>query len=737
MAHHTKIRSQATAVQADPPEGRKAVENKNWPTVLHIAKRRLRKSAIDLFAHRYLGLALSNLGRFSEAVAAYEHALKLYPKDPAVLIFFSNILCEAGNYTRAYKLCTLATEVAPSVPRSWITLLLPCYMLGLHQEAINAAEKARSLPVSKDEYLLLLNNLCVNLRDIGLLDEALAACKEAIELEPKWQVPYVNQMLFLQSKPDISALEIKQAADVYAEQFEAPVRSQWPTFADRDCSPHRVLRVAFLSPDFNQHSVMYFLEGVLAQLDRGQFCVIAIYLSRVEDSMTARVKRHCDEFHSLAGLGDKDLADRILGLSVDVLIDLAGHTAGSGLRAMIYKPAPVQVTWLGYPGTSGMKAIDWRITDGIADVEGAEVEYVEQLYKLPDIFLVYRPLSRFPLYRYQPKYQVRPTPALENGFITFGSCNNLSKLTDTVLRTWAKVLQAVTSSKLLIEGKGLDDSVAQTKFTERCVAQGIDPRCLILIPRDASQQYLTYHRIDIALDSFPLTGGTTSEDLLWMGVPLISMNGQGFRARMGVSLLQNLGHPEWIANTTDEYVSLAKTLASDVNSLNSIRLDQRNKMERSPVMDEEKFVRNFEIALRTMWHHWCAKQQFADRECEKNQALLDWSQHPRPPRSPQVTVAPSRHISLSEAHQRLQTLTETALHVAPREIVLGGRTEPASITHKAWLDVLDWCEYLLESIPNEPLALATLAEIEHAHGRTDFAATYLKYAQAALTREMG
>ncbi|MBU3738553.1 MAG: acetylglucosamine transferase, partial [Rhodoferax sp.] len=392
---------------------------------------------------------------------------------------------------------------------------------------------------------------------------------------------------------------------------------------------------------------------------------------------------------------------------------------------------PVQVTWLGFPATTGLTAIDWRITDSCTDLPDADPEYAEKLWRLDDIFCAYRPMSRFPLYRYHPDYCVRTTPALDAGHITFGSCNNLSKLTDEVLQTWAQLLQAVPNSRLLVEGKGFESDATRSDFTRRFVGLGGDAGQLELIPRRSDQQYLTYHRIDIALDPFPLTGGTTSFDLLWMGVPMVTMQGDSFRSRMGVTMAKVLGHDDWVARDRQDYIAIAARMAADLPALNRQRLAQRLRMERSPLMDEALFAHRFGTALRQMWYGWCARRRTADTR-EQDALIQTWSTHPWPaPR--QVTIGPGQVISLQQAHQRLQALTDEALRLAPREQLLAGCTEPPEVTHEAWFKVLDWCEYLLDSIPKEPLALATLAELEHAHGRTAYAATYLHYAQESLS----
>lgn len=734
MRTKTNRRSLAKAAHPSSCAISKAVENKDWRAVEQLCTAQRRVTPGDKVAQRYLGLALASMGRLEEGLCEYEHAVQQQPDDAVTLISFASVLTLQRDFQRAYDFSKRATEVAPSLARAWVSLSETCYMVGEHIAAVAAVQQAVKLALTRDERLLLLNNLSSNLRDMGRMDEALATCREAMALEPEWDVPYTNRLLFLQSMARTHAADLRDAATEFADRFEKPLVSQWPTFASRDTDPHRKLRVAFLSPDFNQHPVMYFVEGLLPQLDRCQFEVISIYLQWGEDRVTQRVRRHSDEFHVMAGLLPSELAPRLLALNIDILIDLAGHTGLNGLRAMARKPAPVQVTWLGFPGTTGLTAIDWRITDGVADQPSADSEYIEKLLRLPDIFCVYRPHSRQPLNRYQAAYQVREAPALTQGFITFGSCNGLPKLTDNVLRTWGKVIRAVPDSRLLIESKGLESSTARAEFGARCIALGLPAERLDLIDRDANQQYLTYHRIDIALDSFPLNGGTTSTDLLWMGVSLVYLEGDSFRSRLGATLLHSLNRPEWIAQDESDYIRIACDLASDVQQLNSIRQQQRDRMEACPMMDEPRYTKNFESALRRMWQVWCAQKQCGKNKEATQELLQLWAKFELPPRAPQVTVAQGQTISLQAAQQQLQNLTEQALSVAPRAVVLAGCVEPPPITLPVWFEVLKWCEYILDAIPNEPLALATLAEIEHAHGRTDFASTYLQHAQKSLQR---
>ena len=574
---HGPLADNRTFANADTQVGRQALDRQDWPAVQRFCQKRLRRSAKDHFGHRYLGTALMILERPDEAEPAFESALALYPNDPVVLINYSDMLTAKMDYERAYELTKRATVAAPQLFKGWVNLMHNCYQLGRHQEAIAIGQQLLQQALEPKAEQIVLNNLGINLRDLGRMDEALVAVRNAIALDPTWLPPYMNQLLFMLSTPGACTTDMRQVADQYALYCEGPHKPNWPTFAERNADPHRTLRIGFLSPDFNSHSVMYFLEGLLPQLDRRQFRVIGLYLQSADHYVTQRVRRHCDEFHQVHGLDDATLAERLRALDIDILIDLAGHTAASGIGAMARKPAPVQVTWLGFPGTTGLTAIDWRITDSVADQAGAETEYAEKLWRLPDIFCVYRPMIRRPLYRYQPEYRVRPAPALKNGYITFGSCNNLSKLTDEVLSTWRNVMAGVPGSRLLVEGKGFENEQTCHEFKVRCAGLGLDPDRLDLLARHSKNQYLTYHQIDIALDTFPLTGGTTTTDLLWMGLPLVTMTGPSFRHRIGVTELAALGHSDWVATDSDEYVRIATRLSFDLNHLNEQRLAQRQK----------------------------------------------------------------------------------------------------------------------------------------------------------------
>ena len=345
---------------------------------------------------------------------------------------------------------------------------------------------------------------------------------------------------------------------------------------------------------------------MIARHDRERFEVFGYYSHNIEDEVTARFRRYCDHWRNVDKLADDRVADLIREDGIDILVDLAGHTGRNRLPVFARKPAPVQVTWLGHPNTTGMKAMDYRITDAFAEPEGmTEHLNAETLWRLPEIFCCYTPCASKPERLGSAELEPKPTPALDKGYVTFGSFNNIAKLSPPVVALWARVLHAVPGSRLMLEAHMLDKPLMQDQIRSRFAAHGIGPERLILLPRKQEQQYVLYHEIDIALDPFPCVGGATSFDSLWMGVPLVTLAGRSFVSRMGVSLLSNLGLDELVAADEDAYVEIAAALAHDLERLKGIRQGMRKRMEASPLMDAERFARHMEAAYREMWRRWC------------------------------------------------------------------------------------------------------------------------------------
>ncbi len=727
------MRTARVPAGADPLDARiqAALTAQDWPLLVRLCRQALRKSGRHLRAHRLLGYALNKQRDTDAALAAYRQAAALWPDDVDLLSLYTDVLIEHTRHSEAVPLLEKACALAPGNAVGWIKLAHCYYEARQNEQGFAAAQKAAKLAKNVDQQVGALTQMAIHRRELGQVREAVQDCESAIRLNPQHMGNHTNRLLFMLADPTVDAQQQAAAAGEFAAVIEPALRPHWPDFAAQRTGPWRRLRIGFLSPDFRTHAVMYFLEGLLAQLDRRQFELWAFYLYPRDDAVTGRVQRHADHFVRLAGLSPDEQAQAIRAQGIDILIDLAGHTSYNGLLAMARKAAPVQVSWLGYPATTGLTAVDYKFTDEITDPPGADSQYSERLYRLPTLFCCYRPMSREPLWRYQPAYQPRPTPALQNGYVTFGSCNNLGKLTDDVLRLWGRVQASVPGSRLLIEGKNLGEAAFAAAYRQRCAGLGIDVERLELVALDSANQYLTYHRIDIALDPFPLTGGTTSFDLLWMGVPLVSMNGLSFKSRMGTGLLTYLGRTEWLAHDADAYVRIAGTLAADLQQLNTVRLGLRREVEQSALMREDLFCHHFGEGLRLMWLQWLAQGPHP-RDAEAQSRLIEswlpdlpaeWSQPP----SPGVGLAPGQRVSLPGAHQRLQSLLDKAKLQRPSVTLTGGRIE-----HRCWIEVTEMAELILTAVPHDPVALACLAEVEHAHGHTDFALTYLRHAQQAL-----
>lgn len=721
-------------LKPDPYETRlsNALKAQDWPLLVRLCRQALRKDSRHLRAHRLLGFALSELRDTEAALDAYKKGSALWPDDAELLINYAWVLQKLGRHNEAGPLLERVCALQPGHAIAWNRLSLSCYTTQQHEKGFAAAEKAAALAATQADQVAALTQKSIHRRELGQIREAVQDCEAALRLQPQDTASHTNRLLFMLADPSISAQQLAAAAREYGAAFEPALQTQWPDFAPQRHGPWRRLKIGFLSPDFRTHAVMYFAEGMLAQLDRREFEIWAFYLYPSEDALTERVRCHADHFVKIAQHSPSEQARIIQDAQIDILIDLAGHTGSNGLLTLARKPAPVQLTCIGYPGTTGLTAIDWWPCDRITLPRGTESLYSERLYPLPtDGAACYRPHSRNPLWRYQPAYQVRHTPAMRNGYVTFGSCNNLGKLTDEVLMLWGCILAAVPNARLLIEGKNFDKPAFATDYRARCERLGIDIARLALVSLDPKNQYLTYHHIDIALDPFPLVGGTTTFDALWMGVPLITMAGDSMRSRMGLGILAHLGRHDWIARGPDEYVAIAARLASDVQGLNRIRLNLRDEFESSVLMREDVFMLVFGLALRQMWMHWLVESDHPEWSPQQVEAQIEaWCSEPPALSDTEfhVGIAPGERIPLSLAYERLHAMLEKAK--AEPHLSLD---QTNILANRHWVEATRLAEHILCAKPHDAVALTALAEIENFHGNEDFGRVYLKEALKSLT----
>jgi predicted O-linked N-acetylglucosamine transferase (SPINDLY family) len=551
-------------------------------------------------AHSNLGNALKNLGHLDRAVASYRRALEIKPDYAVAHSNLGNALNNLGLLDEAVASHRRALEIKPDYAEAHINLGVA--FLGLGQLENSVASYRRALEIKPDLVEAHIG-LGSALQDLGQLDDAMASFRRALEIKPDDAQAHSDLLLlhnYLCDQPAAVMLaDARRFGDLAARQ--ARPHTGWRNAPEAG----KCLRVGWVSGDLRAHPVGYFVEGVMAELASsfsGRLELVAYSSHFHADVLTARIKACCHGWRSAAGLSDEALARQIRDDGIDILIDLAGHTAHNRLPMFAWKPAPVQATWLGFLGTTGVSAIDYLIADPWTLPVTEEENFNEKIWRLPETYLCFTPPS--------DDIPVSALPAGSDGFITFGCFNNLTKINNAVVALWARLLDSVPGSRLLLKVKQLDDPSARQDIVERFARQGIGEQRLILegSVKQRVEHLATYQRVDIALDPFPYPGITTSAESLWMGVPVLTLAGQSFLSRQGVGILMNAGLPDWIAVDADDYVAKALAHASDLSRLATLRSGLRQQVLASPLFDAPRFAGNFEAALRGMWTHWCYQQ---------------------------------------------------------------------------------------------------------------------------------
>lgn len=412
-----------------------------------------------------------------------------------------------------------------------------------------------------------------------------------------------TRVMYMNYDPDLSVQQLRDAHLAVGRRFAGAL----PPFPRDDLGlphdPERRLRIGFVSPDLRAHSVAYFVQAYFNAFDREHFEVFAYANVAKEDMVSQRLRERVTSWRNVFDLGDQALAEQIRADRIDILVDLAGYTRDTRLLAFTARPAPIQMTYVGYPNTTGLPAIDYRITDAVADPEWAEDDFSETLIRLPGCFLCYAIPEHAP--------PVEPGPVEHRGHITFGSFNNFSKINPGVLAAWADVLHAVPGSRLLCKSTSSGNKMAQTVIREALETHDVDPdRVSFCTFRKTPEAHLAvYNDIDIALDTFPYNGTTTTCEALWMGVPVITLLGDRHAGRVGASLLSSIGFPAGITRSRDEYVLTARLLAENPRLLKTMRQTLRNTVMQSPLCDSKGHAARLEQMFRAAWQAWCEQQE--------------------------------------------------------------------------------------------------------------------------------
>ena len=553
----------------------------------------------DYAAHYHLGRLLLLGHRYADGLKAAIQADRLRPDQPQVLALLGELYSQSGNYGQATAHLQRALELQPDFDRARLKLGEALFFGFNFREAEHHLRQLvdRDTEIARAAW----NGLGILERRRGHFNEAANCFEQALVRDPSFHGARRNLLFMLAYYAMKTPRDVLDAHREWNRIIGGESRQHhydWPRRHDCDDARHRKLKIAYVSPDLKMHPVGFLLAPILAGHDHDAFEIYVYSGVTVADELTARLRHDVDHWRQTSSLDDISLADRIHDDGIDVLIDLSGHNNGNRLTALAYRPAPVQATYIGYCATTGLSAMDYWITDNCLHAEDSEELASETIYRLPRCWLACRPASLLPAVNRR-----------DSASVCFGSFNAVAKLTAEVCATWSAILQKVDGSRLLLKCREFNEPQVRQQVLAMFADNGIRPERIEL--QLAEDTYLqAYHDVDIALDPFPRTGGATTLDALWMGVPVITLSGRRFIERQGHSLLTALGHSEWIAHSVEDYIDRAVSLAADPLRRQQLRAGLRQQYIDSPLYDGESLARALEAAYRDMW------QRYVDSTCQ-------------------------------------------------------------------------------------------------------------------------
>jgi predicted O-linked N-acetylglucosamine transferase (SPINDLY family) len=582
-----------TVAQPSQAETSKLIElfNQNKNDELEQAARALlKKYPKHGFTWKVLGAVLQRLGKLDESLEAKQKSSELLPQDAEAAYNLGNALNEAKRFDEAKESYQRAIKVNPNFIKANYNLALVFSKTNQIEKAIAHYQREIQINPTFAEAHSNLGNL---LKNSGDLDAAQAAYKKALEVNPRYLEAYTNLLYTLAHNPNVTPEDAFQEALRFGEVASQGITPLVHSPVGRD--PNKKLRVAMVSGDFWNHAVAYFIEPLLACFDKNQFELVAYYNNTKNDNFTARIKSHFALWRDVAPLTDLQLAQQMFNDGIDIAIDLSGHTDKNRLLTFAYKPAPIQVSWIGFPGTTGLKTMDYYLVDNDWCPVGLLDDYfVEKLVRLPSAGTFDVPVE----------VPIADSPALKNGYITFGSFNRTSKLTQQTLDLWCKVLNEIPTSKMII-GNVSDDALKQqleNEFSKR----NVSIERLTFYAKKSIPDYLALHgEVDLILDTFPYSGGTTTGFAIWMGVPTLTYAWNSLAGRQGVSMLSFVDlHSLFTAETTEQFVDMARNWAQRIEELQVLRYQLRDRMKHSKKSKPENMIQGLEKSLKMMWQRF-------------------------------------------------------------------------------------------------------------------------------------
>ena len=562
----------------------------NLPAAIATAREFSSREPASVDALQVLSLLLMHASDAAQAAQVMERAIALAPAAPHIRNNFANILIQLRHFAAAADQCRKAVELNPAYLPAWVGLACALLYTPDSEGAIAAARRGLELDPSSTP---LAKNLALALDQAGRLDEALEVAAKAHKenlRSPDLHSLYLMLLNYTDSPAETIAALHRRFGTIHASR---------PTAAKPPDNPDRPLHIGILSADLRTHSVAYFLEPLLENKPTDVSITCFSLSPSPADETTRRLRAHAAAWHDVAHLDDAQLYAAIQSARIDILLELMGHSGGNRLAALADKPAPIIVSAIGYPNTTGLSAIDFRLVDSISDPPGSESLSTEHLLRIDPCFLCYRPPAE------------APEPAFPQGPIAFGSFNAAAKIGRQTAQLWSAVLNAVPGSRLILKSKDLTESCSQTAVLDRLTRAGISrDRINILSAAATTREHLSqYSAVHIALDAIPYNGTTTTCEALYMGVPVVSLAGDRHSSRVGTSLLAAVGHPEWVAQSPEQFVSIAAELAKDPERLNALRQSLRPTMRISALCDAPAYAARVFAALREQWRANCRPRE--------------------------------------------------------------------------------------------------------------------------------
>jgi protein O-GlcNAc transferase len=554
-------------------------------------------------AHNNLGTVFQDLGHFDEAVASYQKVLQLQPDFAEAHSNLGIALRSRGDYEESVHSCQKAIALSPGDARAYLNLANAYKDLGLLSQAAEGYREAITLAPA---YTLAHTNLAETLVEQGRIEEAVLSYQKALEIEPAQGAAYSN-LLYLYS---FSACISPAKERAFAEGWEKAMLTQDERAAARERASvesrtfasfpraERKLRLGIVSAELGTHPVAAFLQTFLDHLDRNRFHLTLFPTVGRSGPRAEHFRKLADNYSHLIGVPDVQAAELIRAEQIDILIDTTGHTSNCRLGIFAHRAAPVQCSYIGYWSTTGLTEMDWYITDEDYSA-GCDEHFAEGLWRLPHMAHCYTGDETLPESAWVPD---------PGGTIWLGSFNKYAKMREETLRLWAKVLNTIPNAKLLLEDRAIHENETHERILTKLFEYGVAADRVIFLPpvpgAKFAQHMALYDHLDIALDTIPFNSGTTAFDALWMGVPLVALEGNRIGSRMASSIVRALGHPEWSAQNEEDYVSIVRALASDVEGRKALRRNQRARMTASPLCNGTGLARSLEDAFEEMYERW-------------------------------------------------------------------------------------------------------------------------------------